>query len=198
LTTSRFESFSDGVFAFAITLLVLGFALPGTHYASDHALTSALLRLWPNLIAYCLSFAVIGLMWQNHHALFRLVDRIDRKTVLINLVLLAGTAFIPFATSTLGSYPTMRASTFLYGSALLFCSSANNLMLAHLVRRKAFHGDVVDAAIAQTVRGYCGAWITYAVAMLLALFVPIASFAAYLAIVFYFLIPRGVDADLHA
>ena len=196
MTTSRFESFSDGVFAFAITLLVLGFALPGSHYASDHALTSALLRLWPNLIAYCLSFAVIGLMWQNHHALFRLVDRIDRKTVLINLLLLAGTAFIPFATSTLGSYPTMRASTFLYGSALLFCSSANNLMLAHLVRRKAFHGDVVDAAIAQTVRGYCGAWITYAVAMLLALFVPIASFAAYLAIVFYFLILRGVDADL--
>jgi uncharacterized membrane protein len=198
LTTSRFESFSDGVFAFAITLLVLGFALPGSHYASDHALTSALLRLWPNLIAYCLSFAVIGLMWQNHHALFRLVDRIDRKTVVINLLLLAGTAFIPFATSTLGSYPTMRASTFLYGSALLFCSSANNLMLAHLVRRKAFHGDVVDAAIAQTVRGYCGAWITYAVAMLLALFVPIVSFAAYVAIVFYFLIPRGVDADLHA
>lgn len=196
MNRSRFESFSDGVFAFAITLLVLGVALPGSRYASDHALTSALLRLWPNLIAYCLSFAVIGLIWQNHHALFRLVERIDRKTVLINLSLLAATAFIPFATSTLGSYPTMHASTFLYGAVLLLCASANNLMLAHLVRRNAFRGDLAHAAIAQTFRGYGGAWITYALAMLLALFVPIASFAAYVAIVFYFLVPRGVDADL--
>ena len=196
MNSSRFESFSDCVFAFAITLLVLGIALPGSRYVSDHALTSALLRLWPNLIAYCLSFAVIGIIWQNHHALFRLVERIDRKTILLNLLLLAGTAFIPFATSTLGLYPTMRASTFLYGGVLLFCASANNLMLAHLERRQAFCGDVVDAAIATTVRAYRGAWVTYALAMLLALIVPIASFAAYLAIAFYFLIPRGVDADL--
>ena len=196
MNKSRFESFSDGVFAFAITLLVLGVALPDSRYTSDHVLTSALLRLWPNLIAYGLSFAVIGLMWQNHHALFRLVERIDRKTVLLNLLLLAGTAFIPFATSTLGSYPTMRASTFLSGGVLLFCASANNLMLAHLVRRKAFRGDVVDAVIAQTARAYRAAWATYALALLFALLVPIASFAAYLAITFYFLIPRGVDADL--
>jgi uncharacterized membrane protein len=195
LNQSRFESFSDGVFAFAITLLVLGVALPGSRYASDHALTTALLRLWPNLIAYGLSFAVIGLMWQNHHALFRIVERIDRQTVLLNLLFLAGTAFIPFATSTLGSYPTMRASTFLYGSVLLLCASANNLMLTHLVRRQAFRGGV-DVVIAETVRAYRGAWVTYALATLLALLAPIASFAAYLLIVLYFLIPRGADADL--
>lgn len=193
---SRFESFSDGVFAFAITLLVLGIALPDGAYSSDRLLTVALLRLWPNLIAYGLSFAVIGLMWQNHHALFRLVERVDRRTVLLNLMFLAGTAFIPFATRTLGMYPTMHASTFLYGAVLLFCASVNNLILAHLVRRKAFHGSVADTVIAQTVRAYYGAWITYAVAMVLALFVPIASFGAYVLIVLYFLIPRGVDADL--
>jgi len=196
LNKSRFESFSDGVFAFAITLLVLGLALPDSRYSSNHLLTSALLHLWPNLVAYGLSFAVIGIMWQNHHALFRLVERIDRKTILLNLLLLAGTAFIPFATSTLGSYPTMHASTFLYGGVLLFCASANNLILAHLVRRRALRGDVADAVITQTVRSYCGAWVTYAFAMLLALLVPIVSFAAYVAIAFYFLIPRGVVADL--
>ena len=196
MNKSRFESFSDGVFAFAITLLVIGIALPGGHYASDRLLTSALLALWPNLIAYGLSFAVIGLLWQNHHAIFRLVERIDRKTVLLNLLALAGTVFIPFATSTLGSYPTMRASTFLYGAVLLFCASANNLMLMHLVRKQAFRRDGVDAAVVQTVRAFRGAWITYAVAMLLALLAPIASFAAYLAIAAYFLIPRGVDSDL--
>jgi uncharacterized membrane protein len=196
LNKSRFESFSDGVFAFAITLLVLGFALPQSRYVSDRALTSALLALWPNLVAYALSFAVIGLLWQNHHALFRLVDLVDRKTVLLNLLLLAGIAFIPFATSTLGSNPTMHASTFLYGAVLLFCATANNLMLARLVRRQAFRQDVAQTAVGRTVRAYCGAWVTYAVAMLLALFAPVASFAAYVAIAFYFLVPRGLDADI--
>jgi uncharacterized membrane protein len=196
LNKPRFDSFSDGVFAFAITLLVLGVALPEIRFTSDRALTSALLGLWPNLIAYALSFAVIGILWQNHHALFRFVERIDRKTVLLNLLLLSGIVFIPFATSTLGSYPTMHASTFLYGGVLLFCATANNLMLAHLVRRHAFRNERVDAVIGRTTRAYRGAWATYAAATLLSLLVPIASFAAYLAIVCFFLTPRGVDADL--
>jgi uncharacterized membrane protein len=69
---ARFESFSDGVFAFAITLLVLGFAVPvrgELKWASDAEITRELPKLWPNMIAYTLSFAVIGIMWQNHYAL---------------------------------------------------------------------------------------------------------------------------------
>ncbi|HEY1868144.1 MAG TPA: TMEM175 family protein, partial [Candidatus Cybelea sp.] len=174
----------------------LGIVLPRANYASNRDLTAALLRLWPNLVAYGLSFGVIGIIWQNHHALFRLVERIDRKTVLLNLLLLAGIAFIPFATSTLGSYPTMRASTFLYGVTLAFCATANNLIVVRLIRIRAFYSEVRDAAVARTARAYCGAWITYSLAALLALFVPIVSFVCYLAIVFYFLIPRGVDSDV--
>jgi uncharacterized membrane protein len=143
-----------------------------------------------------LSFAVIGLMWQNHHALFRLVERVDRKTVLLSLLLPAGTAFIPFATSTLGSYPTVHASTLLYGATLAFCATANNVMLDRLVRIHAFRGGISDGAIARTVRAYCGAWITYMIAAVLPLIAPIISFASYLAIVMYFLVPRGVDADI--
>jgi uncharacterized membrane protein len=196
MNKQRFEGFSDSVFAFAITLLVLGVALPTTHYTSNAALSLALARLWPNVLAYCLSFAVIGLLWQNHHALFRFVKTVDRKTVLLNLMLLGGTAFIPFATSTLGSYPTMPASTFLYGALLVFCSIANNLMLLHLVRSEAFYPTTDGSAIAQASHAYRVAGATYVVATGLALLVPIASFAIYLAIVVYFLIPRGIDADL--
>jgi uncharacterized membrane protein len=196
MNKQRFEGFSDSVFAFAITLLVLGVALPQAHYASNATLSAALAALWPNVLAYILSFAVIGLMWQNHHALFRLVETIDRKTILLNLALLGGVAFIPFVTSTLGSYPTMPASTFLYGTVLTLCAIANNLMILHLVRSRAFHGNVDDSVIAQAVRAYREALITYLVAAIVALFAPIVSFAGYLAIVIYFLIPRGIDSDL--
>jgi uncharacterized membrane protein len=195
MNKARFESFSDGVFAFAFTLLALGFVLPNMHSPSNHELTAALLRLWPSFIAYVLSFSVIGLMWQNHHALFRLVHTVDRQTVFWNLLLLAGTVLIPFATTTLGSYPTRSPAAFFYGLVLLTCAIFYNSMLHHLVRTDAFAPDVPRAAIAATVRGYRMGLIVYAGATLLALVLPIVSFAAYLALVIYFLVPRGTDSD---
>lgn len=196
MNKARFEAFSDGVFAFAITLLILGIALPEARYASNGQLTSALLHLWPNVIAYALSFAVIGIMWQNHHALFRLIERVDRTTVFLNLLLLAGTAFIPFATSTLGSYPTMPASAFLYGVVLSYCATVYNALLGHLVASRAFLDGVGEATIASTVRAYRVGWAIYVISTLLALVAPVASFAAYIAVAGYYLIPRGVDADM--
>jgi uncharacterized membrane protein len=195
LSKARFEAFSDGVFAFAFTLLALGFVLPELHLPSNHGLTAALLRLWPNLIAYALSFAVIGLMWQNHHALFRLVQRVDRRTVFWNLLLLASTVLIPFATTTLGAYPAMPAAAFLYGCVLSACAAFYNLMLWHLVGSGAFAPEVDPATIAATVRGYRTGLFVYAGATLVALVLPILSFAAYLAIVIYFIVPRGADSD---
>ncbi len=195
MNKGRFEAFSDGVFAFAITLLALGFVLPDLHSPSNREVTFALLRLWPNLIAYALSFSVIGLMWQNHHALFRLVHRVDHRTVFWNLLLLAATVLIPFATTTLGSYPTLSASTFLYGLVLSTCATFYNLMLAHLVRSEAFEPDIDPATIAATVRGYRAGWVVYLAATLVALVLPVVSFALYLAIVVYFLVPRGADSD---
>jgi uncharacterized membrane protein len=195
MSKSRFEAFSDSVFAFAITLLVLGFSLPVIRLASNHELTIALLALWPNLIAYALSFGAIGIMWQNHQAMFRQVERIDRTTIFWNLLLLGGTAFIPFATSALGSYPTMHASTFLYGLTLSTTATAYNLMLNHLVGARAFNSSVADATVAGTVRAYRIGWAVYGAAMLLALVFPLVSFAAYIIIALFYLIPHGLDAD---
>lgn len=195
----RFEAFSDGVFAFAITLLALGFVVPmegANKVGGDAELARALLRLWPNLIAYALSFGVIGIIWQNHHALFRTVARVDRYTVFLNLLLLGSTVLIPFATATLGTYPTTHAATFLYGLVLSSCATAYNIMLWHLVRSRAFVDSVDDRTIAATVRAYRIGWATYAAATLVALVWPLASFALYILIALYYLVPRGIDADL--
>jgi uncharacterized membrane protein len=196
MNKERFEAFSDGVFAFAITLLILGVVLPVRDKPDDHQLVQDLLGLWPSVLAYALSFGVIGIMWQNHHALFRTVVRVDRTTVFLNLLLLAGTAFIPFATSTLGSYPTLHAAAFLYGLVLLFTATIYNLMLEHLIRSHAFQATITPSVLAATRRAYHVGWFGYFFAMLLALFIPIASFAAYVSIAVYYLIPRGVDDDL--
>jgi uncharacterized membrane protein len=192
----RFEAFSDGVFAFAITLLVLGFVVPHLGHPDARQLAESLFSMWPNLVAYLLSFAVIGIMWQNHHTLFRTVARVDRTTVLYNLLLLAGTAFIPFATGTLGAYPTLFPATLLYGIVLTYCSTVYNVILTHLLRSTSIDPGISQETIRQTQRSYRFGWATYAAATLIGFISPVASFAAYVLIVGYYLIPHGVDADI--
>ena len=197
MNKARFEAFTDGVFAIVITLLVLGLALPEFKAApSDAELAHALLALWPNLLAYALSFAVIGIMWQNHHALFRLVHTVDRTTVFLNLALLGLTAFIPFSTSVLGAHPALKTAAFFYGLNLTGTATCYNLLLNHLVKRRALLGQVTEATIKQTVHAYRVGWATYTSAMLVSLLAPRLSFALYLLVAAYYLVPRGVDTDM--
>jgi uncharacterized membrane protein len=98
LSKGRLEAFSDGVFAIAITLLVLTIAQP-TDYRD---LGSQLWERWPAVAAYVVSFAVIGIMWVNHHAVFSAVERVDRPFVYLNLALLLTVVFVPYPTGVLG------------------------------------------------------------------------------------------------
>jgi uncharacterized membrane protein len=195
MNKARFESFSDSVFAFAITLLILGIALPVARYPGERELREAIFSLWPNFIAFALSFAVIGIMWQNHHALSRFIARVDRKTVALNLLLLAGTVMIPFVTSLIGTYPAMHISTLLYGIVLTYCSIVYNWILEHLIASGALDPSLSPVRIARTRFAYRVGLVTYVSATLLALVLPLLSFAAYIAITFYYFIPHGADAD---
>ena len=195
MSRTRFEAASDGVFAIAITLLVLGLAVPiGKTNEAD--LIVALRGLWPNFVAYGLSFAVIGIMWNNHHMLFRTVERLDRTTWLLNLLLLGITAFIPFSTAVLGTYANMRPAAVLYGFTLVAASITYNVLLHYLIRRRAFRSFVTQEAIRGTVFHYRVGLTVYAFALLIAFVLPIVSFALYWAITVYYLFPRGVDTDL--
>jgi uncharacterized membrane protein len=94
----RLEAFSDGVFAIAITLLVLTIRQP-VHYRH---LGTELVDQWPAYAAYLVSFAVIGIMWVNHHTVFDHFERLDRNVVYLNLTLLATIVLIPYPTQVFG------------------------------------------------------------------------------------------------
>jgi uncharacterized membrane protein len=98
MSRTRVEAFSDGIFAIAITLLVLTIAQPSSY----HDLANQLIDRWPSLIAYVVSFIVIGIMWLNHHTIFQMLGRIDRGVVCFNLLLLMTVVFIPYPTGVLG------------------------------------------------------------------------------------------------
>jgi uncharacterized membrane protein len=94
----RAEAFSDGVFAVAITLLVLELKVPG----GEGPLLHRLLAIWPSYLAYVVSFLTIGIMWLNHHTLFGHVVRVSRTLLLLNLLLLMVIAVVPFPTALVG------------------------------------------------------------------------------------------------
>jgi uncharacterized membrane protein len=119
--TARIEAFSDGVFAIAITLLILEIRVPPAHV--DDALAHALLGLWPSYLAYVASFMTIGVMWLNHHRLFTLIHRSDDGLIGINLLLLFGQTWIPFPTALLAEHlggPGERIAGIVYAVSFFY------------------------------------------------------------------------------
>jgi uncharacterized membrane protein len=119
----RILALSDGVFAIALTILVIEIALP-SHVADEH-LRGALARLGPKYVAYVLSFLVIGRFWLAHHLAFRYIDRSDGRLLWLNLILLMMVAFLPFPTSVLGNYGNVPEAALLYGGAAVLTSGAS-------------------------------------------------------------------------
>ena len=127
--TNRLEAFSDGVIAIAITLLVLEIRVPEAHGAAE--LWRALRELWPAYLGYLISFLIIGIMWANHHTIFRYINRTDHYLVVINLLLLLCIAFIPFPTALLAEYlghPEEQVGGIVYSGAFFVTTLVYNLL----------------------------------------------------------------------
>jgi TMEM175 potassium channel family protein len=122
--TTRLEAFSDGVFAIAITLLVLEIKVPnGQDVSQFGGLWPALASRWASYLGYTISFVTIGIMWANHHSIFQYVRHTDRRFLLVNVLFLMGIGFLPFPTAVLATHlpiPADRvAATMFYGATLV-------------------------------------------------------------------------------
>jgi uncharacterized membrane protein len=133
--TGRVEAFSDGVFAVAITLLVLNIQPPPITNADafrDGALRDSILAQWPVLLAFVTSFATVGIMWTNHHKVFSRVKYVDNNLLLLNLLLLLVVIFIPYPTALLAgqykNYPSGHDAAILYTGTNVALSICFNLL----------------------------------------------------------------------
>ena len=133
--TGRVEAFSDGVFAIAITLLILEIKIPKP---SDGALANQLLRQWPSYFAFLISFAFIGVMWINHHRLFTHIKRCNNTLMILNLLLLLGVTIVPFPTAVLAThigFADQRTAALLYNGVCVFIAIIFNLLWRYAVSR---------------------------------------------------------------
>jgi TMEM175 potassium channel family protein len=129
---SRIVAFSDGVFAIAITLLVLNLHLP-EHIRGDQVF-QALLDQQGDLIAYAISFAVIGRLWMVHHQFFGEVTHFDDRLMAINLAYLAFVVLIPFTSEVLGDHGDTTAGVIIYAVNLLSLNLLGSVMFRYAAR----------------------------------------------------------------
>jgi uncharacterized membrane protein len=135
MDSGRLEAFSDGVFAVAITLLALNLAVHGPD--PKYTLNSSLAQHWPAYVAYAVSFGAIGVIWVNHHSVFRHVTEIDRPILYLNLLLLFFVVAIPFATGTVADYlrfPGATTAAVLYQCVFEGMSLAFGLLFWRVVK----------------------------------------------------------------
>jgi len=194
---SRLEAFSDGVFAVAITLLVLNLAVagPGTRLHPNPPLLHQLSHLWPALAAYVLSFFMIGIIWVNHHVLIRSIKVVDRTLLFLNLVLLLFVVLIPFATAIVADYGLSnskdgRVAMVLYGLVFLGMSVGFGAIFEW-----SLHGDhrlqplPPQAHWAARLRFVSGGGV-YIIAIVAALFNSIVAFVVMALIAVYYIVER--------
>jgi uncharacterized membrane protein len=151
--TGRLEAFSDGVFAVAITLLVLNIKIPGldlppAQLPDDTTLWITLGHEWPMLVAYGTSFATIGVMWLNHHKLFVHIKRTNTALMLLNLLLLLIIVFIPVPTALLAEYlvrPDLHAAAVVYSGTFLVMATCFNLLWRYASYHDRLLGKNVDS-----------------------------------------------------
>ena len=194
VTTHRIESFSDGVFAIAITLLVLEIKVP--HFEDGNALdlVSALLGLWPSYFGYVFSFVMIGIHWVQHHYVFKLYERSDHNFALLNGLYLMSIAFVPFPTGVLARYvadPAVQKTAIVFYAIGLFLPAVAYVLiwLYASQNHRLVHKHLDDRFIAYLTRRYLLTIALYFAAVLLSMWHALAGLALCVGLTLTYLLP---------
>ena len=178
---SRLEAFSDGVFAIVITLLILDIRFPEVEY---NRFGETLISVVPRILAYVMSFVIIGLYWVIHHNSMHAIKRTDRGFLWLNILLLLCVSFIPFPTSLVGRYPFQAGPIIFYGLILIACNAVGYVMLVYVY----YHPHLAVAEFSkQYMRSHTPNYVivngAYLGAILLAGIFPLLSYLIYIAVV---------------
>jgi uncharacterized membrane protein len=188
--TVRMEAFSDGVFAIAVTLLVLEIAVPA---GSGEDLLGALRDQWPSYLGYLVSFATIGAVWFAHTVITEYLDHADSVLIRLNLVLLLVVSFLPFPTKLLAEFaderePERVAAT-VYGINLLLTMIMVSVTWRYAVSARLVRPDLADQDVKTLTKRLTPTLGVYVAVILLGLFLPLAAVLGYLALALFILIP---------
>ena len=190
LEKSRIAALVDGIFAVAMTLLVLDLRLPeGVKLTSDSEAWHQLVDLRGRFATYILSFVVLGIFWIAHHSLFHFVSRVDRNLLWLNLLFLLFITLLPFSTNLLSGNAPLHVPVAVYGANLLLLSLSSLLQQSYLAHRPGLSLDHLTPAWITTMRRRTAIPAVIAAASIaISFFNPHVALSAYwLLLIFHFL-----------
>jgi uncharacterized membrane protein len=184
------EAFSDGVFAIAITLLVLEIAVPA---GSERDLWGAVLDEWPSYLAYLVSFSTVGAVWVGHTVITEFLVRATSVLIRLNLLLLMVVSFLPFPTKLLAEYVgddrPERVATTIYGLNLLLTAVLLSVIWRYAVSEGLIRSDIADESVKVITRRLTPGLVGYVAMIMLGIFLPVVAVVGYFIIAVYNLIP---------
>jgi uncharacterized membrane protein len=193
LRTGRLEAFSDGVFAIAITLLVLEITLPSD--AGDDLL-GAFVDQWPSYLAYLVSFATIGVTWLRHSTITHYLHGVDTVFVRLNLLLLLLVGFLPFPTALvaqhIGDRNAERVAATILGINLLLVTVLVSMMWRYAIAHRLVRPDADDQEVELLTQRLTPSLAGYVVLILVGLMLPMVAVTGYLVIALVLIVPLGL------
>jgi uncharacterized membrane protein len=201
--TSRMETFSDGVMAIIITIMVLAIQLPD--FKGDNTkyeLSKYLVDSVPYFVSYAFSFMMIGIFWTNHHHLFHLLRRTDELLIWLNLIFLFFISLIPLVTTIVSANPFLADSVAFYGAIMLMTTLFMALMRTYTLKKHLAHeakvrstGHPVETLMKKAKRkNFLGA-ASYLLSVPAAFVNVYISYALFLVPPILFFIPDGVEDE---
>ena len=189
--TARLETFADGVIAIAITLLILEVGVPHTE---GRTLGTALAAEWPSYAAFLVSFLTIGIIWVNHHHMFKLIARTTHAFLMLNVLFLMTICVLPWPTELVAAYvrdPDGRVlATAVYGGVMTAVAIMFNVVWRYAAtNRRLLVEGIGDRALAKMNRNYMAGPIVYGAATVVALVQPYVSLAVFAGLAVYWLLP---------
>ena len=192
--TQRLEAFSDGVFAISMTLLVISLKVPDLKHPAIDSLANALISQWPQYLSFFISFLNVGIVWANHHEMFRFIQRSNHIFLLINLFLLMFITLMPHSTSLLAQYLKENGNqipaTAFYSGTLLGMALMFNAVWLYAVRKKFIDDRCNPEAVGFMTRSHLLGPLLFGIAFILAFVWYPASIALDILASVLFLLPN--------
>jgi uncharacterized membrane protein len=187
MTKTRLEAFSDGVFAIVITLLILDVRFP----AGEALTLAALMGVAPHLLAFVLSFVIVGVYWVSHYNMLHYVKEVDRQLLWLNLALLMIVVLLPFPTSLLGQHPDSLLAVTLYGVNLMLANAAGTVLWLYATGRRSLAADEVPPALRGLIaKLHAAPILVYGLAIVVAHWYVPASLILFAAVPAFFILPN--------
>jgi uncharacterized membrane protein len=187
---ARLDSFSDGVMAIAITILVLDFKVPAQKVITEGALTQALLAQWPSLVGYVMSFIVVGTFWSHHSDMLSYIKNRDHVIRLLNVLFLMFISLFPFAAKVLAEYintASVNTACSFYVGIFTLCTTAYHAVWLYAIKHpETLEDNINHSQLSEINRDYLGGLLFSYIAFGISLFNGLLALTFIMLVTLYF------------